>query len=1057
MQYLPWTATSGDVRDFFAGLQIPDGGVHIIGGRKGNTFIAFTSDEDARKAMRKDGSKLKGTKIKLLLSSHQEMERMIQQVTGVSPVKSNSETKRSMSRNEESPERRGSKLSYSIQNSESQYPHHLSAHVILNNSESSYHQYSSPHSGHHRSRSPFRKILINDSCSRKRHMSPILNRADFPHLKSLHIESFSRSVCKRDPHSKHDRKSGDISRDHMASTKFEDLESELQFQNLSRMEIEHKHTNFVEDKVVKSCQQKFYNISSGANEHLILNHLPKEVSFPNLSKTYQNFSISGRADIESIPSKNWTALNEYPCKHEGTTTPQISYGNKNMQQAIPLLDCYSSTQETRVGQNLVNFVPSTDAYSLSPFISNQQVFENNKMEHSMSNIPMNKNYCIGISGLNPNVKVENIQGFLQDMHIPCNNIKFQINEKGFKTDTAYVKLSNYDDFMKLLEASRFGLLPHPLVTSVCPDFIHNLYFSSELSQFKNNASYEHPATMPHEKFCCYLEGLPYSITYDDIRRFFHGLKIKDILIVHKKGKACGIGYVSFETKKDYMAAFNRHGKKIGSRIIKIFKHSMKEMIEAKLQAAEQGFEATSIKTENEFQENLDQPFVQSFPTTPMWSENPFQKEPFSPPIYRPPLCALLTGLPSNIQSTDILSFLSEYGMKPNAFHILLNPRQQPIGRAYVEFLDYLDFEAALKCHGKAMGNNVIGCRQVLREEMIKVLSTQNAEHGYGEGTSHVALHNQMDPPAKLPYLWEPPDGDSHKVDCTSGSYDRGSLNVYKHNYTPDKRIKSFGPRNSAGRKQRTDFLPNDTNSNNFRKYHYESTGIGKKNISHEQSNTEVKNKFSFLRNTEVDKIIDETPTQYGTKRLSPKQESTIKKEFTGWNKTTTGFKRSAVNRREIKVGMNSTLKKTGSINYTNKRSSRYKKRYIPIHKSQDLHQSLVHLKPNQRYKQSIFITQQRKYKGFLQNFAKKNLSPDSQECVVQITNVHPAVETQELLKFLHGFNLPSHKFVRRFTADGDITEDVRVTFQHAEDAHKALNLFNGKYLRGKCIAMHMVK
>lgn len=41
LQNLPWSATSMDVRMFFAGLSIPDGGVHIVGGELGDAFIAF--------------------------------------------------------------------------------------------------------------------------------------------------------------------------------------------------------------------------------------------------------------------------------------------------------------------------------------------------------------------------------------------------------------------------------------------------------------------------------------------------------------------------------------------------------------------------------------------------------------------------------------------------------------------------------------------------------------------------------------------------------------------------------------------------------------------------------------------------------------------------------------------------------------------------------------------------------------------------------------------------------------------------------------------------------
>ena len=83
LQNLPWTANALDIRRFFTGLSIPDGGVHIVGGEKGDAFIAFSTDEDARRAMMMDGSRLGGNVIKLLLSSKTEMQNVIAVARGV--------------------------------------------------------------------------------------------------------------------------------------------------------------------------------------------------------------------------------------------------------------------------------------------------------------------------------------------------------------------------------------------------------------------------------------------------------------------------------------------------------------------------------------------------------------------------------------------------------------------------------------------------------------------------------------------------------------------------------------------------------------------------------------------------------------------------------------------------------------------------------------------------------------------------------------------------------------------------------------------------------------
>lgn len=81
LQGLPITAGSEDIRKFFTGLKIPDGGVHIIGGVREEAFIIFASDEDARRAMTRSGGCIQGTAIALLLSSKTEMQTFLERST----------------------------------------------------------------------------------------------------------------------------------------------------------------------------------------------------------------------------------------------------------------------------------------------------------------------------------------------------------------------------------------------------------------------------------------------------------------------------------------------------------------------------------------------------------------------------------------------------------------------------------------------------------------------------------------------------------------------------------------------------------------------------------------------------------------------------------------------------------------------------------------------------------------------------------------------------------------------------------------------------------------
>ncbi|VDM50791.1 unnamed protein product [Toxocara canis] len=80
LQNLPLSANAADVRWFFAGLQIPDGAVHILGGPKGDVFIGFATFEDARQAMLRNNQPIHGQHVQLSVSSEQEKTAIIAEI-----------------------------------------------------------------------------------------------------------------------------------------------------------------------------------------------------------------------------------------------------------------------------------------------------------------------------------------------------------------------------------------------------------------------------------------------------------------------------------------------------------------------------------------------------------------------------------------------------------------------------------------------------------------------------------------------------------------------------------------------------------------------------------------------------------------------------------------------------------------------------------------------------------------------------------------------------------------------------------------------------------------
>ncbi|XP_048880366.1 RNA binding motif protein 12Ba [Brienomyrus brachyistius] len=75
LQGLSMEAGSGDIREFFSGLHIPEGGVHITGGSLGEAFIVFAEKEDGQLALQKSGTFLKGPRVVLSVSSEAELRQ----------------------------------------------------------------------------------------------------------------------------------------------------------------------------------------------------------------------------------------------------------------------------------------------------------------------------------------------------------------------------------------------------------------------------------------------------------------------------------------------------------------------------------------------------------------------------------------------------------------------------------------------------------------------------------------------------------------------------------------------------------------------------------------------------------------------------------------------------------------------------------------------------------------------------------------------------------------------------------------------------------------------
>ncbi|CEF62858.1 Glorund [Strongyloides ratti] len=162
------------------------------------------------------------------------------------------------------------------------------------------------------------------------------------------------------------------------------------------------------------------------------------------------------------------------------------------------------------------------------------------------------------------------------------NVIFPITSGKRPQGECYVVFENKDDAEK-------GLLKHK--NTIGHRYIE--IFKTDEVEVKNmesnNKAYEEQLNrgrylLNEMKNCVKLRGLPFSVTKGDVKNFFKGLKVLEIIFEkdpRKGGRLTGEGMVSFATSDDVTAALNRDRQNIGSRYIEVFRGDFNQFIRMK--------------------------------------------------------------------------------------------------------------------------------------------------------------------------------------------------------------------------------------------------------------------------------------------------------------------------------------------------------------------------------------------------------------------------------------------------------------------------------------------
>ncbi|VDM92083.1 unnamed protein product [Onchocerca ochengi] len=241
-------------------------------------------------------------------------------------------------------------------------------------------------------------------------------------------------------------------------------------------------------------------------------------------------------------------------------------------------------------------------------------------------------------------------------------------------------------------------------------------------------------------FVVRLRGIPFSATNDDVKEFFSGLEVADVVIDKELGgRPSGEAFVRFASKQHAEMALERNRNNMGSRYVEVFRSSGDELEKSKEGHIAPPTSLRSLAVERNFPAPRSGPIPLRFAAAKLGGVRPYRREEYGGPLRnvsmgRPravpydipyghrysrfqdygyeddfdcddPAKVYMRGLPYSANALDIEDFF-----KPlNCVEIQLgfNEDRRPSGDACVIFGTVIEARDALSRNKQCIGNRYI--------------------------------------------------------------------------------------------------------------------------------------------------------------------------------------------------------------------------------------------------------------------------------------------------------------------------------------------------------------
>ncbi|XP_065294197.1 RNA-binding protein 12 isoform X3 [Dermacentor albipictus] len=770
LQNLPWAANSLDIRRYFQGLNIPEGGVHIVGGEKGDAFIAFGSDEDARQAMERDGGKIKEVRIKLLLSSRAEMQRIIDQAraqhTAPPPVKKEERRRPSPDDRSRRPPRDRS-------------PRRRSSRRDRSHSRSPPYRRDKDRS--RSSRSDERRRSFDDP-----------GRVPEPSKVSNGQASERKGWDEKPPYTDPSKTAPPI----------------FPIGNMNQVARPQSEVNAA--PVNMACQP-------AALPNLAAFNLPPVGLMSNLGLPANMMGgLMGAAggDMmggmtanmgEGVPANVASSLPSglagqigggmagsmaanmaggMPGNVTGGVPAAIPGGLAgNIPGSMPghmggmsgaaggMAANVSGGMAAGMPGNMAANMPGAfgmgDAMgvpnnmesigNMAPGFVDRRLDGGGKADRKSDGGPpggarevprhAEESCCVELRGLSGAPTPRDVKDLFRGLRIFSGCIRVATSETGIKS--VVVRFANKWDAREAIQGDYKILCGDPI--QVVP-FPEDLFEQTELL-VSPSAVPPNQGRSRESDMVVVMKGLPYNTSEQDVLQFFSGLNVLDIFVEHERsGRATGMAFVEFGDKRDFETAMSMQRRKIGHRYIELSVGSRDVMYAAR--------NGDNIRPDGMPPSRRDEeppvahgvgpdraPEVGHGPG-PMHGPGMGAAVTAHGPGHSlvPPghTCVSMLGLPNTVTDRDIADFFSTQGVIPRAIHIMLGANGVPTGHAFAEFATHADCERAFLQDGANLGPHVIALKTIPYSEVAQALGGHHRPDGRPDGRPDNRYDNRFD-------------------------------------------------------------------------------------------------------------------------------------------------------------------------------------------------------------------------------------------------------------------------------------------------------------------------